>query len=207
MADRSSELERQRLAEYYARQPDGELEKLADEWDELSQVAREALSTELVRRGYELDLEPKPRDPGPQLEKLVAIRVYRDLAEADLVKGLLGTAGIDSHLRDDNMVRMSWLYSNWIGGVKLLVREEDVEAAENVLRHPLPESFTVEGFGDYEQPRCPRCGSLEIRYQDLNKPVAYVSMWLLVPILLPDRKWICDACGVQWQEKPDPPNA
>jgi len=47
----------------------------------------------------------------------------------------LEASGLDCKLADDNMVRIDWFISNLLGGVKLFVRERDVEAAEEILSH------------------------------------------------------------------------
>jgi len=54
--------------------------------------------------------------------------------EAELAKGLLDSAGIESFLFDDNMVRMDWFNANALGGVKLRVDAHNVEAANQVLQ-------------------------------------------------------------------------
>ena len=50
MAKIDLEQERRRLAEFYSRQLDGRLEKVAGEAYELSDLAREVLKAELARR-------------------------------------------------------------------------------------------------------------------------------------------------------------
>jgi hypothetical protein len=34
----------------------------------------------------------------------------------------------------------------------------------------------------------------------LNKPVAYASAWIGVPIPVPRRRWKCSTCGSQWKD-------
>jgi hypothetical protein len=50
---------------------------------------------------------------------LLTLRKFRDLPEALLAKGALESAGIESQLVDDNMIRMDWFISNLLGGIKL----------------------------------------------------------------------------------------
>jgi len=116
---------------------------------------------------------------------LVAICRFRDLLEALLAKGSLQSAGIECFLTDDNMVRMDWFISNLLGGIKLAVNQEDAEAATAFLDEPMPETLDVEGVGEYEQPRCPECHSLDVNFEQLNRKVAYTSAWLGVPIPSP----------------------
>ena len=127
----ASDQEQQRLAKLYADMADGELEKLAGEAGSLSDVAREVLQLELSRRKLGIALQmPGARDgqawpPGP-----VELRRFRDLPDALLAKSILDSADIECFLIDENIVRMDWLWSNLVGGVKLWVRPEDADAAE-----------------------------------------------------------------------------
>ena len=56
------------------------------------------------------------------------------LPEALLAKSILDSAGIESFLGDQNIIRMDWFLSNALGGVKLRVREEDVDVATAMLK-------------------------------------------------------------------------
>ena len=80
-----------------------------------------------------------PESDEVEFQKLITIRKFRDLPEALLAKGSLDSAGIESFLGDDNIVRLDWFISNLIGGIKLRVRPEDLEAAEEILNQPIPE--------------------------------------------------------------------
>jgi hypothetical protein len=126
--------ERQRLAEVYSSQSDGELEQLAGKMSELTDAAREALQAELARRGLYVGHLDEPQDSkAEEFRDLVPIRTYWNLLEAELAKGLLAAAGIDAFLFDDNMVRLDWFNANALGGVKLRVDADMVEEANRVL--------------------------------------------------------------------------
>ena len=47
---------------------------------------------------------------------------------------VLEGAGIECYLFDENMVRLDWLWSNLLGGVKLVVRKKDVEESRAIVR-------------------------------------------------------------------------
>jgi hypothetical protein len=149
MAEINWEKERQRLTERYARMEDAELEKIGTLPESLTSVARETLGTEMLRRGMKLS-ETNPPEAVPS--KLVVARRFRDLPEAWIAKSILDSADIECFLADDNMVRLDWFYSNLIGGIKVLVREEDSETAIRLLEQEVPEKFDVEGVGEYDQP-------------------------------------------------------
>jgi len=197
--------ERARLADLYSRQTDGELEAAAAQAYELSPAARAALDAELTRRGLNVPvLEYAPGDE-VEIRPRITIRRFRDLPEALLAQGSLLSAGIDGVLVDDNIVRMDWLWSNSMGGVKLQVDAEDVAAAEDILTQPIPEHFEVAGIGEFEQPHCPKCGSLDINFQEPD-PAAYLSIAVSVPIPFHRKAWRCHSCQAEWEDDGVPPN-
>jgi len=200
----NSDEERGRLVESYGRLSDGELEKIAAEADELTNVAREVLRAELQHRGLQAELVEHRGSAEPEIRDLVTLRQFRDLPEALLAKGSLESAGIECSLADDNMVRLDWFYSNAVGGIKLLVDRQDFADAEQLLTQPIPEHFEV-SEGQFEQPKCPNCGSLDVTFQELNKPVAFVTAYFGVPVPLKRRAWRCHSCDLEWEEG-DAPN-
>jgi hypothetical protein len=99
---------------------------------------------------------------------------------------------------------MDWFISNLIGGVKLQVSAEDAAEATEVLNLPTPETLEIEGAGLYRQPHCPNCDSMDISFEELNKPVAYASAWIGLPLPLHRKAWKCHACAREWEDtEPD----
>jgi Putative prokaryotic signal transducing protein len=178
--------EPQRMAAVYSAMSDEELVQIAESGDELSSAAQEALLAEVTKRGLRIEIAP-PEDEGiVEFNETVTLRQFRDLPEALIAKGSLESAGIQAYLIDDNMIRMDWFISNLLGGIKLKVRAEDVEAASEILDQPIPEILEVEGVGKFEQPKCPRCQSLN------------------VSCLLDRGEWICGACDNKWEDAGEP---
>ena len=193
--------ERRRLAELYSRMADGELLKVAADSASLTNMARGVLQEEMNRRGLGFQPpEPPDRRDVVEARDVVTVRKFRDLPEALLAKGSLDSAGVECWLTDDNLVRLDWFISNFVGGVKLQVRKEDAEAANEILDQPIPEDFDVEGIGEYQQPRCPECHSLDVSFEELNKPVAFASAYVGLPIPLHRRAWRCHECKHQWKD-------
>ncbi len=182
MAKIDPEQERRRLSDFYAGQLDGELEKVAAQAYELTEVAKQALRAELAKRGLTPtfveetpqipDAPPKLGDPPPpepptqdvasddgefEFRRMVTLRQFRDLPEALLAKGCLDSAGIDNALVGENVVRLDWFWSNAMGGVQMKVAPADAEAANEILMQPIPGEFDVAGVGEYQQPHCPNC--------------------------------------------------
>jgi hypothetical protein len=193
--------EKRRLAANYAAMSDGELQRLARHAESLTEPAWDALEDELDRRHLELPDEAVP-EPHQQMEmrELVTIRQFRDLPEALLAKGSLESAGIECFLADENLVRLDWFISNFIGGIKLNVRVADVENARILLDEPILEGLYVQGVGLYEQPRCPKCQSLDVNFQELDRPVAYMSAFLRLPMPVQRPAWRCHACDAEWED-------
>ena len=240
MAMIDPEKERKRLAEFYSRELDGRLEQVAGEAYELSDLAREVLKAELQRRGLNVELAQRPSvrpnkgsvsndrwqgsfavghsdlevaeaSGDTNVPEMVAIRVFRDLPQALLAKGCLESAGIKCALADDNLVRLDWFYSNAIGGVKLFVHAADAADAEQLLNQPIPEHMDVSGVGEYEQPKCPKCGSLDVNFRELD-PATYLGLGgsylgVFVPVPIRRRAWNCHSCETEWEEETETPES
>jgi len=140
-------------------------------------------------------------------QRFIILRRFRDQPDAFLFGSLLDSAGIECYLADENTIRMDWLWSNFLGRIKLCVRNADADAASSLLDQSVPEKFDVEGVGEYQQPRCPQCLSLEVSFQGLNKPVDYTRALFGGPLPLHRSLWECDSCGHQWPESNEKPPA
>lgn len=204
----ASERERQRLEALYARMSDGELQNLAQDAGSLTEIAIQALSQEAQRRGLDIALaELQIAQDVVEQRELTVIRQFRDMPEALLAKGLLESAGLECFLVDDNLVRLDWFISNGVGGIKIAVKEEDAKAAVEILEQPIPEGFEVEGTEAYQQPHCPRCGSIDISHEgNIDKRFALPALFMAgLPLPVPRNVWKCNSCGAQWREVPDEP--
>jgi Putative prokaryotic signal transducing protein len=191
----------------YASLADEELLKIAKDADALTEIARQALDDELQRRDVTVEPEQEEQETKPALtpenRKLFTIAQYRDLHEALLAQGTLQSAGIECLIADDNMVRLDWFISNLLGGVKLRVCEEDVETARTLLEQNIPESFEVEGLGEYEQPRCPKCQSMDITFEEFHKGTALTTAFVIAPLRIAQNTWKCHSCGQEWRDTED----
>ena len=92
----------------------------------------------------------KPR-PNPN-QKLVKVFDSELESEALVVKGLLDSAGIDSDLTAAAMVQETF---PGLGGMVILVRQEDAPAAERLIadRQPLTEDDDTEEIPVTEDPQ------------------------------------------------------
>ena len=74
--------------------------------------------------------DPNPTETPNPNEKLVKIFDSEQEAEAMMVQGLLESAGIESNLRGIDAAQNTYP----VGGVEILVREEDAEEAESIIQ-------------------------------------------------------------------------
>ena len=142
-------------------------------------------------------------NPEAEQNHFVILRRYRDLPDAILVKSILDSERIECCLSDENMIRMDWFWSGLLGWVKLWVRQQDFDQAQNLIDQGPPEGFYVEGIGEFKQPRCLKCQSFDISFNALNKRVAFISAYLGLPIPLKRRGWKCHSCGHSWRQFDD----
>lgn len=130
------------------------------------------------------------RPPAP--EPLAVAATFSTSQEALLARGYLEAHGIEVFLADEHTVRMDWLYSNAIGGVKLKVWFSDLPRARNLLDQPAGQGddAATHGWG-----ACPGCDSSRLEIVTDKRP-AFVS-WLLLGLpLFPARTRLkCADCG------------
>ncbi len=126
--------ERERLAATYAAKSELELAGLAQDQHALTADALLALEGEFSNRGIPFERQPPPvADEDRPDVRLIALRRFSFLPEALVAKGVLDSAGVRCFLTDENTVRMDWLWSNALGGVRLWVREDDLPEAATLL--------------------------------------------------------------------------
>jgi len=205
------EKECHRLEARYAAMQDSELEKVAVDFSSLTEIARTVLHSEMSKRGLtppaEIAANHLREIAESEARKPVIIRRYRGLPEASVAKSVLDSAGIDCILADDNLVRLDWFYSNLVGGIKLLVPESEAEAAARLLEEVRLEKFAV-GVGEYQQPQCPRCKSMDVSLDGLDKSWTFAAMYITnLPIPVTTRGWKCHSCGNQWNEESELPGS
>jgi len=99
-------------------------------------------------------------------QRFIVLRRFRDMPDAFLFGTVLDSAGIECYLADENTIRMDWSWCDFLGRIKLCVRKMDADAASSLLDQGVPEKFDVERVGEYLQPRCPMCQSLEVPFGD-----------------------------------------
>ncbi|QDU57155.1 putative signal transducing protein [Aeoliella mucimassa] len=91
-------------------------------------------------------------------ERLVKLTSYSTIAEAQLCQAVLQQEGIDCFLENEASVGVNWLWSNALGGVKLLVPHEQLEAATTLLESVQLTESAKQDLGDITF-ECEDCGA------------------------------------------------
>ena len=136
---------------------------------------------------------------------LIVVRTFSKPHEAHLACSALHAAGIQATLADEHIVAADWLYSNAVGGVKVLVRIEDAETARAVLATPAQIDADAMVAEDRTTPvaevdACPRCGSRNVAAIAPGRRLLFLS-WLVVgiPIVPVLRRTRCRDCGYRFR--------
>jgi hypothetical protein len=137
---------------------------------------------------------------------LVVVHAYSQPHEAHLAQSALEAAGIRSTLADDHIVATNWLWSNAVGGVKVLVSSRDLTAAQAVLAVPADvDEGAIPGTsqGPADETSCPRCGSRDLRPFTAGRRLSVLS-WILagLPLFPVRRRMRCEGCGKQFRLPP-----
>ena len=132
-------------------------------------------------------------------EKFKQIGSYLYSSEALIYKGKLESEGIDVFIRDNNTLDSNPLYSNAIGGVKLLVKKEDEAKANSILSEI--SKFSLDENNHLM--RCPKCGAEQIdmitSVKDIKSLISFV--FSIVIVLLPfysKHKYKCQSCKFEF---------
>ena len=192
--------ESRRLQEHYARLSDDELQAVADEGYDLTELAQQSLQAEIRARGLQFHLrsastppapDPATHDFDPSDFELVVVDRAWDLVEARRLQSILDDAGIPSYLGPDNLERVDAFQGSFDDGVDLKVRYVDNQRALHAISQSSPPDAEV--VTDYV-PRCPKCHSSEIVFQSLDSTPGSNSAFDST------FNWSCDACGHRWRD-------
>ncbi len=130
--------------------------------------------------------------------KMVMLRTFDNYFLANITLTKLQDAGIDCFLKDEHTVTMDPILSNAIGGIKLVVKEEDAEDAKQLLQQ-FDEAYL-------NSVSCPKCGATDIN--QVNKPGATnfltaILTWAFSSYALaPQQVYQCGSCGYESETLP-----
>jgi hypothetical protein len=127
--------------------------------------------------------------------------------QAHLVQGYLESEGIETIMKDEMTAQVNNMYSNAIGGVKIFVRDADLEKALRLLEQggyitteKTVKIETVKCDNYTNKSQCPFCRSENIgksKSPDIIMLIASLIFGVIVPILR--RTNICFDCRKEWR--------
>ncbi len=143
-------------------------------------------------------------------DRFVTILTFVYPHESGIPCSLLESEGIECFMRDEMTASVQPFYSNAIGGIKLQVRESDVQRAIEVLTEGgfINEAEKKDLLGEDDAgmkvsdgSTCPFCGSTEVVHKK-SAFAAMISTLLLGFPVPPFRKgYHCMDCGKDFKKK------
>lgn len=127
------------------------------------------------------------------MSRLVDLSNYYDLAAAVVHRSILDQHGIPAFLFDRHMGGISWIHLPALGGIRIMVPENDVAAAREILGDLSNRIETPDAE------RCPNCNS-----DDVFRPSSWIAGLATVallgaPLLLKSRRRHCRTCHRNWR--------
>jgi len=138
-------------------------------------------------------------------DELVTVKTFFYDHETLLLEPMLQSAGIEYFLKDHRTVTVDPFISNAIGGIKLQVRQEDVERTLELLKEIEKNRQDSEGEQTilvdnttFEKTfeECPNCGSEEIYMEQLSGIKSFTGMFS-------KNRFYCNECKHQWKQHGD----
>jgi DNA-directed RNA polymerase subunit M/transcription elongation factor TFIIS len=195
------------LSERYRRMSDGELQVLAQQNSELTEIAQQSLALEISRRGLKRQPEELParRNPSPPFDssddedrELVEICTVWSLSDAFQLQTLLDRAGIPFFMGPEKATGVEAVTSNFVNGVSVQVMRIGLPWTRQPLSNYMPVNEPgpkQEAELDELPVRCPKCHSKEVIFEGL-----IAEPTLTMDNSSPQYEWSCDSCGHQWKD-------
>ena len=187
----------QELVARYREYGDIELQELAADAADLTEIAAQALTAEMQSRKLSLKPKEAPKRELPVFNDsdMPTLREFAVLAPDECVwefPHVEDAAAGSRALRPRGVESVVIPAGNAIGDMRpprLVVGPADVERADQILSPPIAAQFrdAAEQEQDYSQPVCPACSAEEPLLEAVD----------------PTNQWRCEACGHVWMDALD----
>lgn len=87
------------------------------------------------------------------------VKAFDNPIEAHLLKTKLESEGIPCFLKDEHIISLNPLYNYAVGGIKLMIRSADLEAAQAIIQE-IDQAPSLDE--NDQQITCPQCGSTDL---------------------------------------------
>lgn len=219
-----------RLVEHYRQMKDAELLVLLRDSGGLTDLARQALETEINHR--HLQLEPEPEEPLPLPEpsdssdsssedssfaeqrELVEQCTVWSLRDALALQTLLDRAGVPFFMGPEKATGVAEVTSSFTDGVLVQIMRVGIPLARQAMSEYFPKDEppdVVESYSEEIPVRCPKCQSTEVVFNGLVTDPPLNDESEFPPATAnpepsssadPPQKfdWTCDSCGYEWKD-------
>ncbi|MBG9376049.1 DUF2007 domain-containing protein [Panacibacter sp. DH6] len=131
------------------------------------------------------------------------LRTFNNYIDAHLLLTRLESEGFNCWLKDENVVTINPVWTTAVGGIKLMIPDEEKEAAEKVLQ----EIFEARKASF----SCPNCASHNIEF--INTPrkavnwLSIIASWFFSSYAVAvEQTWHCFDCNAEFKEPTDNTN-
>jgi hypothetical protein len=206
----------QRLTRFYEEKSDEELLELAEDFGNLTEVARQVLRDEMRKRKLEAPGTAPVADNSPAFggsraggEQLIATeadasaggasddavsRAYlcecEDEDQVNQLSEALRRAGVESWVESPH----AQIPDSAFAVSRIFVRADQIAMARAVASRPIPPDIIDETTApgeDFRAPVCPKCGAADPLLESVE----------------PENTWRCEACGARWSDAAEVENA
>jgi DNA-directed RNA polymerase subunit M/transcription elongation factor TFIIS len=204
------------LTEHYRALTDDELIAIARDKSELTEVAQQALDSEIASRKLEIPPEepeqdedeeapvlpePEPDSPYDEDRELVEIERVFSLRDAQQLEALLNEDGIPFHMGNERATRSEDVKSDFSKGVPVAIMRIGLPYATRARRNFKPEDDPERQEWDEAEEEalkpvdvfCPRCRSEKVLLEGGepdSRTRGYTAHF----------NWRCENCGKRWQD-------
>jgi predicted RNA-binding Zn-ribbon protein involved in translation (DUF1610 family) len=129
---------------------------------------------------------------------IITLRSFDNYFLASITLTKLQGAGVECYLKDENTVTIDPILSNAIGGIKIVVKEEDAAEAKKILQQ-----FDEEYL---QSVKCPQCGAAQITL--VTKPgasnfITAILTWMFSNYAVAAESiYQCGKCGYESKTMP-----
>jgi predicted RNA-binding Zn-ribbon protein involved in translation (DUF1610 family) len=130
---------------------------------------------------------------------IITLRSFDNYFLASITLTKLQDAGVECYLKDEHTVTIDPILSNAIGGIKLVVKEQDAEEAKKILQQ-----FDEEYL---QSVKCPQCGAAQITL--VTKPgasnfITAILTWMFSNYAVAAESiYQCGKCGYESKTMPN----
>lgn len=127
----------------------------------------------------------------------VILKSFANYIDAHILLGRLEEEGIQCWLKNENTTTIMPIWTTALGGIQLMVNQDQVERASNLLK-------------EFERERkktikCPKCSSEDVEYiNTMRKPINWLSAALSFlagdVAIMPEQRYHCFSCGHEFEK-------